>query len=162
MVADIRAARAAGLAGVVLGVQDQSGGLDMAVMQRLMAEAAGMGSTLHRVIDVVPEPLVALDQAIELGFERVLTSGAEPFAPKGVGLIRAMVVRAAGRISVMPGCGLTAENVGAVVAATGVHEVHASCAEPVAGDPAFSDFDPVGGRVETVERVVRGMVEALG
>ena len=161
MCADIRAARSAGLAGVVLGVQDDTGGLDVPVLARLMAEADGLGTTLHRVIDVVPDPLVALDQAIELGFERVLTSGAQPFAPDGVGLIRQMVARAKGRISVMPGCGLTAENVGAVVAATGVTEVHASCAMPVAGDPAFSDFDPVGGRFETVEGVVQDLSNTL-
>ena len=161
MRADIRAARDAGLAGVVLGVQDETGALNMPVMRQLMTEAAGLGTTLHRVIDVVPDPLAALDQAIELGIERVLTSGAQPFAPDGTDLIRAMVQRSAGRISIMPGCGLTAENVGGVVAATGVTEVHASCAVPVTGDPAFSDFDPIGGRAETSEFATRNIIGSL-
>jgi copper homeostasis protein len=161
MLADIVAARAAGLAGVVLGVQAPDGTLDVEMLARLSEAAGPLGRTLHRVIDVVPDPLRALDQAIALGFERVLTSGAEPFAPDGVDLIARMVQRAAGRLSVMPGCGLAPDNVAAVVAATGAQEVHAACSRPVPGDPAFSDFDPPGGRRETSEDDVRAMVAAL-
>jgi len=161
MLVDIAAAKATGLAGVVLGVQDTDGALDVPVLGRLVAAAAGMGTTLHRVIDVVPDPLMALDQAIALGLKRVLTSGTAPEAPDGVAVIRAMVARAAGRISVMPGCGLTAGNVSGVIAATGVHEVHAACSARVPGDPAFSDFDPPGGRMQTSEAAVRAMVAAV-
>jgi copper homeostasis protein len=161
MLADIAAARAAGLAGVVLGAQGPDGALDVEMLARLSEAAGPLGRTLHRVIDVVPDPLRALDQAIALGFERVLTSGAEPFAPDGVDLIARMVQRAAGRLSVMPGCGLAPDNVAAVVAATGAQEVHAACSRPVPGDPAFSDFDPPGGRRETSEEDVRAMVAAL-
>ena len=161
MLDDIRAARNAGLAGVVLGAQGPGGGLDTALLARLVAAAGDLGCTLHRVIDVVPDPLAALEQAIELGFERVLTSGAEPFAPEGVGLIAEMVIRADGRIGVMPGCGLTVENVAGIIAATGASEVHAACRVPVPGDPAFSDFDPPGGRFETSEDEVRAMVAAI-
>jgi len=161
MLADIAAARAAGLAGVVLGAQDDSGALNTAMLARLCAAANGMGRTLHRVIDVVPDPLNALDTAISLGFDRVLTSGAQPEAPDGVGLIAEMVTRAAGRVSVMPGCGLTPDNVAQVIAQTGVTEVHAACALPVPGDPAFSDFDPKGGRMQTSETDVRALVAAI-
>ncbi|MCT8162021.1 copper homeostasis protein CutC [Pseudoruegeria sp. SHC-113] len=161
MLADIAAARAAGLAGVVLGVQQADGALDAARLATLKAAAGDLGTTLHRVIDVVPDPLAALDQAIELGFSRVLTSGAEPLAPDGVGLIAKMVHRAAGRISVMPGCGLTADNIASVLRATGATEAHAACSGKVAGDPAFSDFDPPGGRFETREADVRAMVAAM-
>lgn len=161
MLSDIAAARETGLAGVVLGAQSPDGTLNTELLTRLVAEAGPLGKTLHRVIDVVPDPLEAMEQAIALGFERVLTSGAEPFAPDGVGLIRQMVSQAAGRISVMPGCGLTAENVAGVLAATGAKEAHAACRRAVPGDPAFSDFDPPGGRFETSEADVRSMVAAL-
>ena len=67
MLDDIRAAREAGLAGVVLGVQGPDGGLDVALLARLVTEAHGMATTLHRVIDVVPDPLAALEQAADLG-----------------------------------------------------------------------------------------------
>jgi len=161
MLADIATARAAGLAGVVLGAQGADGALDLATLRRLVGAAGPMGRTLHRVIDVVPDPLAAVTQAIGLGFERVLTSGAEPFAPDGVPLIRQMLELAAGRISVMPGCGLDPGNVVAVMRATGATEAHAACRVPVAGDPAFSDFDPPGGRFETSETEVRRMVAAM-
>ena len=161
MLADIDSARAAGLAGVVLGVQDARGALDMAVLARLSERATGMGRTLHRVIDVVPDPLVALDQAVLLGFARVLTSGAKPLAPDGTELIAEMVRRAGGALSVMPGCGLTPQNVSSVISATGATEVHAACNAPVTGDPAFSDFDPKGGRFKTSEAEVRAMVNIL-
>ncbi|KAE9630387.1 copper homeostasis protein CutC [Parasedimentitalea maritima] len=161
MLADIAMAREAGLAGVVLGAQNAARGLNVPMLATLMAAAGDLGTTLHRVIDVVPEPLVALSQAIDLGFERVLTSGAEPFAQDGTKLIAQMVTQAAGRISIMPGCGLTADNVAEVIAATGVEEVHASCNVRVAGDLAFSDFDPPSGRFETSETTVREMVNQM-
>ena len=161
MLADIRAARDAGLAGVVLGVQNAEGGLDLPISRQLIEAAGPMGKTLHRVIDVVPDPLAALDQAMSLGFDRVLTSGVQPLAPDGVDMIREMVRRSDGKMSVMPGCGLTPENVQSVLKRTGADEVHASCHEPVPGDPAFSDFDPVGGRQQTSAREVARMVAAL-
>jgi len=162
MRADIAAAREAGLAGVVLGAQDASGGLDVAVLRHLAEAAGNLGKTLHRVIDVVPDPLIALDQAIDLGFDRVLTSGAQPFAPDGHVLIARMVQRARGRVSVMPGCGITPENAAGLVRATGVTEIHAACRVKAAGDPAFSDFDPPGGRFVTSESEVRRLIAALG
>ncbi|WIY23662.1 copper homeostasis protein CutC [Parasedimentitalea psychrophila] len=161
MLADIAMVHEAGLAGVVLGAQAEDGGLNMPLLRRMLAAATGLGTTLHRVIDVVPAPLLALGQAIDLGFDRVLTSGAEPFAQDGAELITQMVTQAAGRISIMPGCGLTAANVAAVMARTGVQEVHAACNVPVPGGAAFSDFDPPGGRYQTSESQVRAMVSQI-
>lgn len=161
MGADIRAAKDAGLAGVVLGAQQDDDTLNTAMLARLVAAADGMGKTLHRVIDVVPDPMAALDQAIDLGFDRVLTSGQQPEAPDGQDMIKRMVAHANSRISVMPGCGLTAENVARIVANTGVGEVHAACSQSVSDARTFSDFDPPGGRMETSETVVRNMVAAL-
>ena len=162
MISDVAAARDAGLAGVVLGAQSADGSLDEDVLRRLVQEAGPLGKTLHRVIDVVPDPLAALDQAIGLGFDRVLTSGAEPLAPDGVSLIRQMVARAEGRLSVMPGCGLTPENVKVVMEATGANEAHASCRVKIEGVRAFSDFDPPDGRWETSRDEVARMVAAMG
>jgi copper homeostasis protein len=71
-----------------------------------------------------------------------------------------MVARAGGRIGVMAGAGLTAENVAGLVAATGVDEVHASCSR-LAGSRAVPDFDPPGGRRETGVDEVRAMVAAV-
>ncbi|MEP3047118.1 MAG: copper homeostasis protein CutC [Roseibium sp.] len=161
MLADIDAAKVSRLAGVVLGAQGPDNNLDTALLCRLSERADGMGRTLHRVIDVVPEPLAALDIAINLGFDRILTSGAVPLAQDGTELIAEMVDRAQRRISIMPGCGLTPTNVGNVISVTGATEVHSSCSVPAPGDPAFSDFDPTSGRKTTSATAVREMVDAL-
>ena len=161
MICDIAVARDAGLAGVVLGVQSSDGSLDLDVLKRLIDEAGSLGKTLHRVIDVAPDPLRPLEQAIELGFARVLTSGARPLAPDGMSLIRQMVDLANQRLSVMPGCGLIPENVRRVLDATGATEAHASCRLKVCGEPAFSDFDPPNGRWETSQEEVARMVAAI-
>lgn len=161
MIDDITAAREAGLAGVVLGVQQADGRLDIDALGRLRDVAGDMETTLHRVIDVVPDPMEALGQVIALGFDRVLTSGGAQEAPDGVDVIASMVARAAGRISVMPGCGLTPGNVAEVVSRTGVSEVHAACSVRVSDAETFSDFDPPSGRMRTDERAVRDMVSAL-
>ena len=161
MRADIESARDAGLAGVVLGAQQQNGALNLRLLDQLCKDANGLGTTLHRVIDVVPDPLQALEQAVSLGFERVLTSGAQPEAPQGCDLIRTMVQQAGDRISVMAGCGLTVENVAQLVAHTGVREVHAACLVPVNRARAFSDFDPPNGRMQTSQPDVEAMVSVL-
>ncbi|MCK8464879.1 copper homeostasis protein CutC [Aliiroseovarius sp. S1339] len=159
---DIAAVKEADLAGVVLGAQKPDGTLDTAVLGRLLAAAEGLGATLHRVIDVVPDPLAALEQAVEMGFERVLTSGGAAKATDGAKVICAMVRQAAGRIAIMPGSGLTEDNISDFVAQTGVDEVHASCAVTVPEGERFSNFSPHGGRKETCKNRVKQMKRELG
>lgn len=161
MLHDIETVKAAGLAGVVLGAQRSDGALDTDVLHRLLQAADGMGASLHRVIDIVPDPLSALEDAIALGFERVLTSGGAVRAVDGVDMIREMVKQADGRIKIMPGSGLTEDNIAPFVAQTGVDEVHASCAKPVSGEESFSNFSPHGGRKETCKNRVKLMKRKL-
>ncbi len=124
---DIDAARAAGLAGVVLGASRTDGRLDADGLADLVAASAGLGRTLHRAFDVVPDPAGAVDTAVALGFERILTSGGQPSAIEGLEGLLAAQARAAGRIGVMPGAGITAATVGPILARLRPREVHASC-----------------------------------
>lgn len=159
MIADVKAAKEAGLAGVAIGAQDASGALDAEVLRWLVD--VGLPATLHRVIDVVPDWRVAMDVAVEVGIERVLTSGGAATAIDGAERLGQMVNYASGRLSVMAGSGVSAGNVAALVGLTGVAEVHASCAVMAQGDAAFSNFDPVGGRKVTDVGLVSGLVAAL-
>ena len=134
MESDIAAARAAGLAGVVLGAA-RDGRLDVPLLARLIRAAEGMEATLHRVIDTLSDPVAAVDQAVALGFERILTSGGAATAPQGQAVIRAMLHAAAGRIAIMAGSGVTPAAV-PELAALGVRDFHASCAAPVANEAA--------------------------
>ncbi len=127
MAADIGNARNAGLAGVVLGASLADGSLDVTLLERLIAEAKGLGTTLHRAFDLVPDAETALEQAIALGFERILTSGLSLTAEEGLDNLRHLAGKAGKRISIMPGSGVSAGNVGRIIEATGATEVHASC-----------------------------------
>ncbi len=130
MLADIDAVRESGLAGVVLGVSGPDGRLDIDLLAVLAKQADGMGRTLHRAFDLVPDPFEAVEQAIELGFERILTSGQAAKVPDGKTVLRRLVDQADGRISIMAGGGITPENVAAIIIESGVCEVHASCRRP--------------------------------
>ena len=133
---DIDAARAAGLAGVVLGISLENGALDAAGLKKLTRHASGLGTTLHRAIDLVPDLLEAVDTAIGLKFERILSSGGKKTALEGMDGLAAMLERAAGRIAVMPGSGVKAENAQALLARLDVSEAHGSCSVEVAESDA--------------------------
>ncbi len=136
MQVEIASMRQAGLAGVVLGAALPDGRLDAPMLHRLLASCGGLGRTLHRVIDLVPDPIEALETAIGLGFERVLSAGGAVRAVDGAAVLAAQVRAAGGRIGIMAGGGVTPDTVAALVAGTGVGEVHASCRLPAAAGPA--------------------------
>lgn len=129
MLRDIDAVRNAGLAGVAIGANRADGALDVRVLERLIQQAEGLGVTLHRSFDFVPDFDEALTIAIELGFERILTSGGAKTAPEAVDIIKGLAGHADGRISIMPGSGIVAETVGPFFASPAIREVHGSCAE---------------------------------
>jgi copper homeostasis protein len=121
---DIAGARDAGVAGVVIGALRTDGAVDTDVTGRLMAEARPLSVTFHRAFDLARDPFEALDALVSLGVNRVLTSGQAPTAPEGAALIARLVRQAVGRIGVLPGGGIRADNAAALVAATGVTEIH--------------------------------------
>jgi copper homeostasis protein len=125
MLRDIDAIRTAGLAGVVIGANHADGTLDVALLERLLRHAEGLGSTLHRAIDLVPDFAEATDAAVELGVERILTSGGAPAFFDGLDNIALAHATARGRIAIMAGSGIRADNVGQVLGI--VDEVHSSC-----------------------------------
>jgi copper homeostasis protein len=164
MLGDIDAARQAGLAGVVLGASLADGRLDVDLLRVLTERAEGLGQTLHRAFDLVPDAGEALEQAITLGFERILTSGLAVKAPDGVAVLRLLVDQADGRISIMAGSGITPANVADIVVAAGLRDVHASCRRPViSADEALVRFGFAAGQgYLTSEDVVAEMRGVLG
>jgi copper homeostasis protein len=126
----IVAAKDAGAAGVVFGVLGADSTLDAPVMRALTALARPLRVGCHRAFDRTPDPDAALDTLLGLGVDLVLTSGHAPSAFEGVEVLARHVRRAGERLRVLAGGGVRAENVHAVVAASGVHEVHARALEP--------------------------------
>lgn len=123
---DIEACVAMGCDGVVLGVLDAEGKVDVARCRALIAAAGPLGVTFHRAFDLTDNPAQALETIVTLGCQRILTSGAQASALQGAALIRELVLQARNRLTVMPGAGVTADNIAALAASTGAHDFHAS------------------------------------
>ncbi|WP_331767326.1 copper homeostasis protein CutC [Embleya sp. NBC_00896] len=121
---DVAAVREAGAHGVVIGALTPAGDIDRPVIERLMAAAGDLSVTFHRAFDMARDPFAAFEELVELGVHRLLTSGQDSSVLEGAPLIARLVEKAAGRIVVMPGGGVTARNIDRVLAATGAREVH--------------------------------------
>ena len=126
MLHDIRLARELGADGVVIGCLTDEGRVDRERSARLLDAAGKLDVTFHRAFDMARDLPEALEDIASLGIRRVLTSGGAPDVPSGRSVIQDLVKRAGGRISIMPGGGVTEANLGEVVRATGVREVHLS------------------------------------
>ena len=122
--------KAAGTAGVVIGISMPDGTLDVARMRELIALARPMRVGVHRAFDRTPDADAALDQLIEMGVDVVLAAGHAPTAEEGIATLAHLHSRAAGRTTIMPGGGVRAHNVQRIIRHTGVHEVHARASEP--------------------------------
>jgi copper homeostasis protein len=114
----------AGAPGFVTGVLQADGSLDLKRNRALVERAGKATKVCHRCFDVTPDPLDALEQLIDLGFDRILTSGQRAFADEGLALIRTLVKKADGRIEILPAGGLRMGNVVDFVRQTGVEAVH--------------------------------------
>lgn len=165
-VAEGKALLAEGVDGLVFGAA-RDGALDRRVLtawaDAMRAERPDVDLTLHRAVDLVADPVEAVDIAVELGFARILSSGGARMAVEALPVLAAMQARASGRIVVMPGSGVRAANVRQVVAATGAHEVHASASESGGGaDPqAVAMGFALGPARRTSLAEVRALREAL-
>lgn len=133
LAADIDAAAQAGLAGIAIGAT-RGGALDIPLLAELVAHARAQGVargrpislTLHRAFDLCDDLPTALEAAVSLGFERILTSGGQPRAIDALPMLTQLHRQAAGRIAILAGSGIDASNV-ALILGTGIGEIHASC-----------------------------------
>lgn len=139
-IADAQALVAAGVDGLVFGAV-RDGTIDEAVTEQWVAAVrtvrGDIDLTLHRAVDLLSDPVAAVEPAVAHGFARILTSGGAVRAVDGAGVIAAMTRAAAGRIVVMPGSGVRPDNVAALLTATGAVEVHASAGVAVPQDDAL-------------------------
>jgi copper homeostasis protein len=136
MGSDLKSLKEAGAIGVVFGCLTSSSELDARANRFLVEEAKSLGLevTFHRAFDFTPDPKASLEQLIDLGFDRLLTSGQKPKAIEGAAMIQELSQLARGRIQIMAGSGVNAEN-SKTLASTGVDALHFT---------AHSDFDNLG------------------
>lgn len=123
---DIEMCKRASADGVVLGILKTDGTLDKERCRRLIELARPMKVTCHRAFDMTRDPLEALEDCIEVGFDRILTSGQQAKAIDGTALLRSLVQQAAGRIVIMPGAGVDENNAADILRQTGASEIHFS------------------------------------
>lgn len=163
MQGEIDDALEAGLDGIVIGANRPDGRLDAKALRRLLTDIPPeFDRVLHRCIDLTPDPVEAVDIAVQLGFTRILTSGGAARAPDAIGRLRAMFDRARGRVEIMPGSGITAANVGQLATLLPLTSVHASCAVArPQGDKAVALGFTGPDRRETDPDTVLMMREAL-
>ena len=147
---DVEFCKAAGAAGIVVGFLNPDGSIDTELTRHFVALAAPLPVTFHRAFDECKDPLKALEQVIECGCKRILTSGCQPTAMEGAKILQKLVKQADGRITILAGSGVTPENAVALREKTGVSEIHGSC-KITRSDGAF----------ETDTEQVRKLIDAL-
>jgi len=117
--------------GVVFGILNKDNTIDIERNKILLNAARPMKTTFHRAYDCIPHPSEGLEQLIELGFDKVLTSGQASTAVQGQETIRQLVQQAANRITILPGSGLNTINIKDFVEFTNVQEVHLSAKQAI-------------------------------
>lgn len=137
MLADIISAREIGVDGVVIGCLTAEGEIDTALTGELIAAAGNMSITFHRAFDMCRNPQEALEQLIGLGCHRILTSGAQRTAEKGISVLRSLVRQAGNRTVIMPGCGISSRNIKEIALGTGASEFHFSANRTVNSHMAY-------------------------
>ncbi len=128
MKSDVAFAKNLGADGVVFGILKPDRTVDVERMRALVNLARPMSLTFHRAFDVADEPFRALEDIIALGVDRLLTSGQAETAKAGLPLIAQLAQKAAGRIRIMPGGGINAQNLHQFISTAGVSEIHAGSA----------------------------------
>ena len=126
MLKDAKLAVEHGADGLVFGILTPDGSIDTDRCRQILELTHGRQTIFHRAFDVTPDPLKALDQLIDLGFTRLLTSGQQRSVPEGIDLIKTLITRAAGRIEILPGGGIRPHNVRSIIEQTGTNQVHLS------------------------------------
>lgn len=123
---DILQCKQLGCKGIVVGMLLQDGAVDSKRMNEIVALAYPMSVIFHRAFDRCNEPFKALEAIIDLGCERILTSGQHPQAIQGIKLIKQLHDTAKGRIIIMPGSGVRNDTILKLATETGCKEFHAS------------------------------------
>lgn len=137
---DISSIGEAGLAGVVIGAATPDGKLDLPTLKKMVDASCGMSCTLHRVIDTLHDPISALEQAIDLGISRILTSGGQLKAQDGIDQLTKLQKQARDRIEIIAGSGVNAGNIAELASKTGVRSFHASCRRQKPQDEKTIEF----------------------
>jgi len=157
---DIEAARTARVDGIVIGLLTADGNIDKERTRELLILAQPMSVTFHRAFDVCRDPLAALEDLIDVGVDRVLTSGQQADAISGAETIKKLVDTAGDRIVVMACGGIDETNIADVVAATGAQELHFTAFEDQASEMEYRNENVAMGSDDAPSEYLRRVTSA--
>lgn len=123
---DIGFCKQSGCDGISIGIQKQNGEIDIDRLKKIVEWAYPLGVTCNRVFDAVPDPFSALEEIIQCGCERILTSGQKSAAPDATEMLASLIKQADERIIIMPGAGVRSSNIEKLIRETGATEFHTS------------------------------------
>jgi copper homeostasis protein len=126
MKTDVQLCKELGCDGLVIGMLHADGSVDKERCKQLVDIAYPLGVTFHRAFDRANDPFIAMEDIIDIGCERILTSGQKPSAPEATELIKALIEQADDRIIIMPGSGVRSDNILMLAEKTGAAEFHTS------------------------------------
>lgn len=166
---DVLTAKQLGADGVVFGILTEDGRVDVERTRHLVELARPMRVTFHRAFDMSRDLSESLEPLIAAQVDRILTSGGEQRVEDGLATVRSLAARAAGRIAIMAGGGITEANAHHVLVSTGVSELHASAAASVASPMRHRNEKIAMGALKgreylrpvVVEEKVRRLLEAV-
>ena len=127
MIDSVKYCRDIGCKGVVLGVLDKSNSIDYVNCKRLVKESKGISLTFHMAFDLTRDPFLSMEKIIDLGFDRILTSGQKESAVTGIKLINELAEKGEKRISIMPGSSVRSSNIDLILQNKIINEFHSSC-----------------------------------
>ncbi len=129
MEVDIKYCKSIGMDGVVTGVLNADGSLPEDILRNIVEWASPMKVVFHRAFDKCINPTKAIDQLSSWGYQRLLTSGRKTKVINAIPEIKRLLAYAAGRIEIMPGSGINAQNILQILDQTNVRQVHLSARE---------------------------------
>lgn len=148
---EVEMCRQCGAAAVVVGFLTPDGRIDEEKTRHIVQLAAPMEVTFHRAFDEMSQdPIEALEAVIRCGCHRILTSGCQPSAEQGIPVLKQLVDKAAGRITILAGAGVTPANAARILSQTGATEIHGSCKHTL-----------LDGTVETSTAIVKELMNAI-
>lgn len=152
MLKDIEMVRQLGADGVVFGCLRANGEIDVQAMKQLMEASKGLSVTFHRAFDVCRDASEAMEQIIDLGCNRILTSGQQATAELGIPLLKELRQQADGRIILLAGCGVNEKNIHHIATQTGIREFHFSARESLKSGMEYKNESvSMGGTVHISE-----------
>ena len=167
---DILACKEQGVEGVVSGILLPNGNIDVTRTRELVELTKPMSFTFHRAFDMVENHVDALDALIELGVDRILTSGGMQTAAEGIELLKELVDKAEDRIIIMPGSGVNEENIAKLKEVTGANEFHCSAKKLVkskmeyqnpninmGGEGSIPEFEYYEADSEKIKRIITNL-----